>query len=486
MSGEDSPPEVQDWRSPELQTPGGAGATTTTSGGTTPAATTSSVTQTPSVAPGTVGSMTTTPGPPPRPPPPPPALLAVKRDASASAVEAGVYDNALQDYYPKKNEKSSIMWVYNVTKGLEDKFSVLKAESIESNQLETVYDVSMRMTELERKMRERGLYQVFEMYTVDNTVSPPSFVAKGNLFEVYTTMNLQQVRDSVRFIKDWWSQRHIVWGMTLTFTLLENSCDLELRGRVNETLMNIPEVERGGPVYLKIALDYITSVSYAVSLALTLKVQKLKIKDFDGEEVPKVVGFLRGALARLQGSSTMNKQDTIYQLFKIFQTTSNWKFNNWFANWYGNLQTQAMMNGVFDLSTMVKPEQIFTMANQQYMTLVEEGSYLPKRKTQTQQYKADGGKSGGTANAEESLTADVAGDGKPKRLPPWKKPPGKGEPHKRQYKDEDEWWCPTCKKWTRHDPKVEHSLNTTSDDCADLDGKDDAPHAKASLLPCGF
>ena len=196
--------------------------------------------------------------------------------------------NALQSYYARKNEKQTQQWVTAVTQGLTDKFSLVRAEQIEADQLETVYDLTLRVHELTTLVTQRGLREVFNIY-----VERPGYEAfnlVGNLLDNFSHYRIDTVRKSVRFIKEY-QPEYLIWGMTLTFQLIKDSCSSELRVKVNEQMMTIPEMERGGPTYLAIAMSHISSSNYAVARSLLAKIDTLHIKDYPGDDSSKVVGF---------------------------------------------------------------------------------------------------------------------------------------------------------------------------------------------------
>ena len=84
------------------------------------------------------------------------------------------------------------------------------------------------------------------------------------MFEDYSRLTSTQIRQSIRLIKEYGEGSHI-WGLTITFKLLESSCEPELRERVLERMMAVPSMEQGGPLYFKLAIESITSMSYTIA-----------------------------------------------------------------------------------------------------------------------------------------------------------------------------------------------------------------------------
>ena len=266
-----------------------------------------------------------------------------KRQISDIQKLTGLYtENTLQTYFKKRNEKDTIAWVKEVTTGIDPKFSLLKTESVDAEQLEAVYDLGMRIKELQRAVEMRGLNEVFMLEHCSNQEDEdmenflPCVEVVGNILKEYSKVTLDTVCKCVRYTMEY-HEEHLVWGLTLTFRLMEQCCEPELCSRVNERFMTIPIEEQGGPTYFKIAMDCIMSVSYNISLALiNKKVDHMRIRNYEGENVLTAVSFLRGALNRLEMSDDLPKI-IVYKVLNIMQTSSNHRFNNFFAQWYMQL-----------------------------------------------------------------------------------------------------------------------------------------------------
>jgi hypothetical protein len=356
---------------------------------------------------------------------------------------SGLYeDDVLEKKYASRGSRETMAWISLVTAGLTDnQFSLLKSDAIDSDQLEAVYDLSMRVYEVQQFALNNGLASAFTIYKLDPSTGRPISNDTTNLLESYATTTLASVRASVKYTKEW-EEDHVVWAMTLTLRLIENSCEADLRERINERLMGIPLSEIGGPTYFKVAMECITSMSHSVSRALSLKVQSLKIRDFEGENVLRVISFLRGALSRLRVVN-MVPPDTEFILFEIFQSTTCQKFNLFFTTWYTQRETQKLTSisgSISDLDT----EIIFRVAESQYRTMLEDGSWQVTAKRGSG-FCGEATPKGGANNAEGQ-----EGDGGARHIPKYRVPPGEGEPHQRMFKGAMEYWCGRCKRWNKH------------------------------------
>ena len=86
-------------------------------------------------------------------------------------------------------------------------------------------------------------------------------------------------------------------------------------------------------------------------------------------------------------------------------------------------------------------ETLYLLADNQYRTMVENGTWIVSHKKRVGAFEAQAG------NADK-----LGGLEKPKPkgsvTPPWKTPPGPNEPHTRQFKGRPEYWCGKC-GWNR-------------------------------------
>ena len=138
-------------------------------------------------------------------------------------------------------------------------------------------------------------------------------------------------------------------------------------------------------------------------------------------------------------------------------------------------------------------ETLFQMAEQQYRTLLEEGSWVKRTKkgsgfmagticwickkeghlarnclTKDQEEKAGKGPGGGSKKQ---------GNGKDGKQKPWRKPPGPGEPEERMYKGRKEFYCARCKCWNPTHPTPQHKTK------AELTAAGQANNANPSPAP---
>ena len=380
---------------------------------------------------------------------------AVALSLNKLSVAAGLYDqDVLQQKYMTRSDRATMQWVAQVTAGISSKFSLVRSDAIESEQLQSVYDLAMRVNELERIVTQNGLLDCFMIYKVSDTNGQrDTTIPLVNIFQHYGTMTLDQVLSSIQATMKW-EPDHLVWAETLTLRLVESSCESPLRERVNERLMGKDRFSIGGATYFKIAMECITSMSYSVSMALSVRITKLSIKQFDGEDVIKVISFLRGAIQRL----TMNNMLPPH-MYNILQSSSTEKFNAFFDSLYAQKEADAIIKST---SISLDVETLFHIAENQYQTLLEDGSWVSTTKKgsgfiagmlcwrcRKEDHMAKDCPDADTSNqSTRSNSNNNRNQSTNRSTAPWKKPPGPGEPHTRTHKGKEEFWCDKC-KWNR-------------------------------------
>ena len=164
----------------------------------------------------------------------------IKRSKDELRNHGGLYsEDIVKDKYTSRGSKECIQWVESVTLGIEAKFSTVKNDAIEAEQFESVYDLSMRVAELQSFVKRNGLITAFDIFDIDldSRIIPST---SRNLLEDYANITLDEVKISTRAIQEW-GDDHKVWAETIVTQLVSRSCDADLRQRVTEKMIGIDE-----------------------------------------------------------------------------------------------------------------------------------------------------------------------------------------------------------------------------------------------------
>ena len=368
-----------------------------------------------------------------------------------------------------RDSKSAIAWEARIVAGIKPQFSLADVENINVDHIEKVYSVSLQLSQLERHIDVNALKRVFDVYRPTNPqgeMETPSALLQnagvkiGNLLGDYRKFTLYEIKQSVKLVSQY-APEYMLWGMSLTMTLLENCCDHDLRHQVYGQLQGLPSSEVGGPVYMKLVVDAVTATSFVVSEALAYRIQRIRIKDYPGEDVAKVVGHLRAVIIRLEQSNQLPTTMPLRILW-ILQTSSNKKFNQVFSVWEASLSQKDTRKGEA-LEDLIDVEDVFAAALRHYHAAVEANTWQRTTSRPGSTFAiSSGGRDESTANTSDTGTANLprsnarSSSSSTEGEAPWKRAPGPGEPDERMWKGRPEYYCRKCRRWRRHRTEEHH------------------------------
>jgi len=261
------------------------------------------------------------------------------------------------------------------TSPLFDKFTLLTLGEKE-DQLANAYSVTMRLVEMTKHFKRFDLQDVFYIVktTVDATdgsLQPVTSPAPLYLLDDYAKVSIKEVQDSIRFFRIYGKDYHIQ-NLEWSELFLEQSCEDELKKKVLENMMNVPDLERGGPLFFKIMMNIITSNTEEAIRTLTSKLSTFKITSIQGENINKAVSQLRGAYRRLLISEKV-PHDISDRLINVFRNTSVEEFNSTFKTMKDNIRIE---------NRKYEPEDILRIAELTYTEMMENGLWNAPLTTQ--------------------------------------------------------------------------------------------------------
>jgi len=376
-------------------------------------------------------------------------------DAQARAIVLTMTAEERHNLNPTEKGK----YYSRVTEGITPKFDLTNyAEG--DTQLQTIYSVTMRVAELEQKIRMYAFDDVFGL-AKPTRGAPDDPGPRPNILSSYTSMTVEDVRASTRWYRRYgqaWDLESLTWSEEF----VKNSCDPVLREKVMEQVSQLDELERGGPTFFIVMIKLITTITEEGVRALTAKVATMKINKYEGENVMTVVSYLRGAIACLQNVNKL-PHDIVAQVCDIMQTSSVEEFNKYFE--------MAKIAIHLQMKTFTV-EELLATAQATYQELYNKGvwtnggnnsAFNARGKQQgerrprgvcwncgeaghmsnqcTKPKKQDGDRNNNNSN-NPAPNADRA----------WTtKPPGSGESHEKEHPTGSgtKWrWCGRCKRWT--------------------------------------
>lgn len=131
--------------------------------------------------------------------------------------------------------------------------------------------------------------------------------------------------------------------------------------------MSVDPEEQSGLTHFVIAQNEVVAAGCKFAKSLENKAFNLRIKVHEGKNVSKIVGWLRGAVARLKTVHDGKPPTTaVPDILQVFQSTSNCQFNHHFQTWENNLKMEQLQKSLplsnWQLETL-KPSSMQPLRN---------------------------------------------------------------------------------------------------------------------------
>lgn len=245
--------------------------------------------------------------------------------------------------------------------------------SISTTQIESIADLSQILNAFTDHCAKYDLLHIFSLFPVissDRSLQDKDRWVNDrtiNLVQAYDKIDLETVCAGVVFMRQWFddeSLKELDW----TNTLLKNFCEPALLPTITAELDRLRGCNRawtGGPITLKVILSHVINSSEKAIEALPKKIANIKISDTQGEDISALVNRLTYVIKRLE--QTKLHKSLNRDLIKMFQTTSNARFNSRF----GMLESQVDM----ELIETPSWESIFRLATKNYYDELDDDSW---------------------------------------------------------------------------------------------------------------
>lgn len=196
-------------------------------------------------------------------------------------------------------------------------------------------------------------YDMMDVFTIvvprDIQNSPETRRETYNLFDDYPKLTPEIVGNSDAYYSRWIADDYIPENLNLTYTLVKNNTDERLFNKCLELYDQFHPMQQGGPLILCIILQKVHNASEQHLEHLKDKVERLKIKDIEGENVETAVSLINTAYSIFLSSSTptYNRVPPEWSktLIMVFQTTSVPEFNETFKDEERVARREADKNG---------------------------------------------------------------------------------------------------------------------------------------------
>ena len=246
-------------------------------------------------------------------------------------------------------------------------------------QLKDIYNLDTSIV----KLRDHHIkYDMHDVMTVLVDFADTSNIKTVNLYLDHASVTPAQVAASNKFYAthtDGEDNEHILENLRLTLESLEANTDSDLVNKVKESYNEYNADEHGGPLFFKLMMDALLNNSKEAADYLIAQVKRIKISEYDGENVPLVVSQIRSAVTRLQSLKTDQKtsvpDDFVDDIIKVFQMTSVPDFNALFKA----LDMQSQLTAVQTGSTAPAKQTInavLAFAELQYRKFQSSGQWM--------------------------------------------------------------------------------------------------------------
>ena len=256
----------------------------------------------------------------------------------------------IQAYYPKserenlsKKERMDLLDKIQA-KQQRDQFRSLTVSVNDPQKMTNTRSLAELLVENKRNLNK---YDLLDVYNIVSPL-PKSFdetnanygqllISNGkpvqqDLFTNYLKLTTNEVADSCRWYSSFVDDKHIEEDLNWSLAYYEKNVESDLYSKVHAKMGLFPIDSQGGPLFLKILLDLVTTSSEGNLKALELILSNYQIKTSSaGEDIELVVGLFTSIIETIIALRNGDlPADAVRKLLKLFQTTSVDDFNNQF------------------------------------------------------------------------------------------------------------------------------------------------------------
>jgi hypothetical protein len=260
--------------------------------------------------------------------------------------------------------------------------------------------------------KTRDAHQLYDMDNVFTVVKPLTPGDSGlqsktfDLYKDYMMISEQEVAYSCKWYQMWPKEPWFRENLTLTERHIQNSMKKGLLEKCMEQYQAYPEEERGGPLLFVIMMKLLVSNTEMANDHLKEMVKNLKIRDYQGEDVPRVVSLLRWAYMRFKRNNKIPEHFD-KTVLDVLQTSSVQEFTDIFKQIKLNTTIAERMPWTQNASKTYSVEDLLKLAETSYTALSSGNKWTgAKTKGKNSVFNAsdqNSGKGGGARKATDSI-----------------------------------------------------------------------------------
>jgi hypothetical protein len=264
----------------------------------------------------------------------------------------------------------------HATKAMNVKFDLmLQADNVS---FEQVYDFDLRSRTFQKELTRQSMINVFDIRTELDSFG--GLIKDGkpkSLFDHFHELNIDVVASSNKFYNQFGQDHHqqnLLWSQIK----LENSCDDDLREKVEEALLDYDSSEHGGPLYFMLMLGLLTTLTDESTAILVTNLRSMTLQDelFPGEDIDKAISVIRGVYCRLQICRAV-PNDMITIVLNIFKSAGCTEFADIFKTIESSRRIGVKeINGI----RLDDVKHYFRVAAENYKSFLGSGKWIVVKK----------------------------------------------------------------------------------------------------------
>jgi hypothetical protein len=267
----------------------------------------------------------------------------VNSKATARAKDVALYDKKARKAY---KDKDRIDLLDKIQANQQIKFHSITVSVNDPEKMTNTHSIAKILAENKRNLLKYDLLDVFTIIVphsgafdadsdsygrleMKNETEPVQY----DLFTDYLRLTPQQVGASSKWYSGFVPDEELMQeNLNWSLAYYERNVEKALFDKVHANLMNYPSDEQGGPLFLKLLLDRVTTTSQANLAALKHIVDSYRIKtSCKGEDIETVVSLFTAVFDNISSLGNGDlPDDSTKKLLRIFQSTSVPSFNDLF------------------------------------------------------------------------------------------------------------------------------------------------------------
>lgn len=292
------------------------------------------------------------------------------------AYDPAVTAQPIAEAFYKKTDRASLMpdkkallFSQATQTRLTVKFDLISATFSEEDKLDDTYNLGVLVNRFKSHCQKYDMLDVMTIIELDPKNAAIPTGATMDLLSDYSKIREVDVAKSCEWYRTYTTPDYYRENLQLTGEFLENNCTEALWEKCSEAHEEYPAKQRGGPLLFLIMMKLLQSHSDHAVQYLINSVKNLKISNFEGENVSKVVSLVRGAYKRLK-SITKLPEEFPQWVLQLMQTSSVTPFNDSFSHLQRNIEVVETLSSGQVTPLYPTVESMLQVAQKLYLDMI--------------------------------------------------------------------------------------------------------------------